>query len=200
MLVRYLYICEFLNFCIWGAICSYQNFFVSITCILNRWIRIIIRQAHISKLMLCAGLQEKNELYLANNQGTYTIEKHLIYSGMFYWISAMFFRIRFSVPDGCDLVAAGALPVAFGTSHLALVHRAELKAGQVHPCVNLFVYKMPIRYPFGTCALFMLLLWTFIMDTAQISFGMAIHILGALHWVNQHLSAAAPHLYIHNYC
>ncbi|KAJ6832450.1 quinone oxidoreductase-like protein 2-like protein [Iris pallida] len=37
----------------------------------------------------------------------------------------------FSVPDGCDLVAAGALPVAFGTSHVALVHRAQLKPGQV---------------------------------------------------------------------
>lgn len=37
----------------------------------------------------------------------------------------------FLVPDGCDLVTAGALPVAFGTSHLALVHRAQLKAGQV---------------------------------------------------------------------
>ncbi|XP_076895547.1 uncharacterized protein LOC143548204 [Bidens hawaiensis] len=35
------------------------------------------------------------------------------------------------VPDGCDLVAAGALPVAFGTSHIALVHRANLKSGQV---------------------------------------------------------------------
>ena len=43
----------------------------------------------------------------------------------------MFLGIRFLVPDGCDLVAAGALPVAFGTSHLALVHRAKLKAGQV---------------------------------------------------------------------
>uniref|UniRef100_A0ACD5V7C6 Uncharacterized protein n=1 Tax=Avena sativa TaxID=4498 RepID=A0ACD5V7C6_AVESA len=37
----------------------------------------------------------------------------------------------FAVPDGCDLVAAGALPVAFGTSHLALVQRAQLKSGQV---------------------------------------------------------------------
>ncbi|KAL6620016.1 hypothetical protein ACP70R_031917 [Stipagrostis hirtigluma subsp. patula] len=37
----------------------------------------------------------------------------------------------FLVPDGCDLVAAGALPVAFGTSHLGLVHRAQLKSGQV---------------------------------------------------------------------
>jgi len=48
----------------------------------------------------------------------------------------MFLGIRFLVPDGCDLVAAGALPVAFGTSHLALVHRAQLKAGQVSflPC------------------------------------------------------------------
>ncbi|KAG0452324.1 hypothetical protein HPP92_024988 [Vanilla planifolia] len=38
---------------------------------------------------------------------------------------------RFFVPNGCDLVAAAALPVAFGTSHMALVHRAQLKAGQV---------------------------------------------------------------------
>ncbi|KAJ4979961.1 hypothetical protein NE237_010741 [Protea cynaroides] len=37
----------------------------------------------------------------------------------------------FFVPDGCDLVAAGALPVAFGTSHVALVHRAQLSSGQV---------------------------------------------------------------------
>ncbi|XP_077239252.1 groES-like zinc-binding alcohol dehydrogenase family protein [Tasmannia lanceolata] len=37
----------------------------------------------------------------------------------------------FLVPDGCDLVAAGALPVAFGTSHVALVHRAQLGSGQV---------------------------------------------------------------------
>jgi hypothetical protein len=48
----------------------------------------------------------------------------------------MFLGTRFLVPDGCDLVAAGALPVAFGTSHLSLVHRAQLKAGQVSflPC------------------------------------------------------------------
>ncbi|KAF6172631.1 hypothetical protein GIB67_041954 [Kingdonia uniflora] len=37
----------------------------------------------------------------------------------------------FLVPNGCDLVAAGALPVAFGTSHVALVHRAQLSSGQV---------------------------------------------------------------------
>ncbi|XP_059627853.1 uncharacterized protein LOC132270684 [Cornus florida] len=37
----------------------------------------------------------------------------------------------FQVPDGCDLVAAGALPVAYGTSHVALVHRAQLSKGQV---------------------------------------------------------------------
>ncbi|XP_057475170.1 uncharacterized protein LOC130763296 [Actinidia eriantha] len=37
----------------------------------------------------------------------------------------------FRVPDGCDLVAAGALPVAYGTSHVALVHRAQLSSGQV---------------------------------------------------------------------
>lgn len=35
------------------------------------------------------------------------------------------------MPEGCDLVAAGALAVAFGTSHVALVHRAQLKSGQV---------------------------------------------------------------------
>lgn len=37
----------------------------------------------------------------------------------------------YGVPDGCDLVAAGALPVAYGTSHVALIHRANLKSGQV---------------------------------------------------------------------
>ncbi|KAK1264444.1 hypothetical protein QJS04_geneDACA016966 [Acorus gramineus] len=37
----------------------------------------------------------------------------------------------FLVPDGCDLVAAGALLVAFGTSHVALVHRAGLSPGKV---------------------------------------------------------------------
>ncbi|CAI0457339.1 unnamed protein product [Linum tenue] len=35
------------------------------------------------------------------------------------------------VPKECDLVAAAALPVAFGTSHIALVHRAQLGPGQV---------------------------------------------------------------------
>lgn len=35
------------------------------------------------------------------------------------------------MPQGCDLVEAGALPVAFGTSHVALVHRANLSPGQV---------------------------------------------------------------------
>lgn len=29
-------------------------------------------------------------------------------------------------------MAAGALPVAFGTSHVALVHRAQLTSGQVY--------------------------------------------------------------------
>ncbi|KAK5770100.1 hypothetical protein PVK06_046250 [Gossypium arboreum] len=37
----------------------------------------------------------------------------------------------FEVPKGCDLVAAAGLPVAFGTSHLALVHRANLTSSQV---------------------------------------------------------------------
>ncbi|KAK9913896.1 hypothetical protein M0R45_037700 [Rubus argutus] len=39
--------------------------------------------------------------------------------------------LLFGVPEGCDLVAAGALPVAFGTSHVALLHRANLTSGQV---------------------------------------------------------------------
>lgn len=39
--------------------------------------------------------------------------------------------IRIGVPKGYDLVQAGALPVAFGTSHVALVHRANLTSGQV---------------------------------------------------------------------
>ncbi|OEL24704.1 Quinone oxidoreductase-like protein 2-like protein [Dichanthelium oligosanthes] len=37
----------------------------------------------------------------------------------------------FLVPDGIDLVTAGALPAVFGTSHVSLVHRAHLEAGQV---------------------------------------------------------------------
>jgi NADPH2:quinone reductase len=37
----------------------------------------------------------------------------------------------YKVPKGVDLVQAGGLPVAFGTSHVALVHRAHLQAGQV---------------------------------------------------------------------
>ncbi|CAN4123454.1 unnamed protein product [Withania somnifera] len=37
----------------------------------------------------------------------------------------------YRVPDGCDLVAAGAIPVAYGTSHVALVHRAQLRPEQV---------------------------------------------------------------------
>lgn len=60
---------------------------------------------------------------------------HKFIDGFFFWfiladISKFSVR-RFIVPDGCDLVAAGALPVAYGTSHLALVHRAQLKPGQV---------------------------------------------------------------------
>lgn len=37
----------------------------------------------------------------------------------------------FPVPDGCDMMAAAALPVAFGTSHVALVHRAQLTSSHV---------------------------------------------------------------------
>ncbi|KAK8552631.1 hypothetical protein V6N12_041215 [Hibiscus sabdariffa] len=39
--------------------------------------------------------------------------------------------LLFGLPKGCDLVAAAALPVAFGTSHVALVHRANLTSSQV---------------------------------------------------------------------
>lgn len=39
--------------------------------------------------------------------------------------------LLFGVPKGCDLVAAAALPIAFGTSHVALVHRANLTSSQV---------------------------------------------------------------------
>lgn len=35
------------------------------------------------------------------------------------------------MPEGCDLMQAGGLPIAFGTSHVGLVYRAKLKAGQV---------------------------------------------------------------------
>ena len=34
------------------------------------------------------------------------------------------------LPQGCDVVAASGLPVAFGTSHLALRERAKLQPGQ----------------------------------------------------------------------
>ncbi|MFS7936964.1 putative NADPH:quinone reductase [Helianthus anomalus] len=37
----------------------------------------------------------------------------------------------YGVPAGCDLVAAAALPIAYGTSYIALIHRANLKSGQV---------------------------------------------------------------------
>lgn len=37
----------------------------------------------------------------------------------------------YRVPDGCDLVAAAALPLAYGTSYSSLIHRAQLHSGQV---------------------------------------------------------------------
>ncbi|KAL3837833.1 hypothetical protein ACJIZ3_022424 [Penstemon smallii] len=37
----------------------------------------------------------------------------------------------YMVPKGCDLVAAAALLLAYGTTHIALVHRVKLYAGQV---------------------------------------------------------------------
>uniref|UniRef100_A0ACD5UU16 Uncharacterized protein n=1 Tax=Avena sativa TaxID=4498 RepID=A0ACD5UU16_AVESA len=41
----------------------------------------------------------------------------------------------FAVPDGCDLVAAGALPAAFGTSHLPL--STELNSSLARCCLYL---------------------------------------------------------------
>ena len=35
-----------------------------------------------------------------------------------------------SCPRGVDLRQAAAFPVAYGTSHIALVHRAKIKKGQ----------------------------------------------------------------------
>ncbi|EFJ19942.1 hypothetical protein SELMODRAFT_153092 [Selaginella moellendorffii] len=40
-------------------------------------------------------------------------------------------KYLYKVPSGCDLIAAAGLPVAFGTSHVGLVHRANLRRGQV---------------------------------------------------------------------
>ncbi|MBS28862.1 MAG: zinc-binding dehydrogenase [Alphaproteobacteria bacterium] len=36
----------------------------------------------------------------------------------------------FPIPEGMDAATAAAFPVAYGTSHLALVHRGDLKAGE----------------------------------------------------------------------
>lgn len=53
----------------------------------------------------------------------------LVYCGSWLLVWCCF---RFLVPEGCDMIAAAALPVAFGTSHVALVHRAGLTSGQVY--------------------------------------------------------------------
>lgn len=37
------------------------------------------------------------------------------------------------MPKGCDLVAAAGVPIAFLTSHLAVVHRANLTSSQAWP-------------------------------------------------------------------
>lgn len=57
---------------------------------------------------------------------------------------------RFLVPEGCDLIAAAALPVAFGTSHVALVHRAQLKPGQVCLSLNIFLSFYQFNLTSGT--------------------------------------------------
>lgn len=48
-----------------------------------------------------------------------------------FLIFDFFFPFRFHVPDGCDMAAAAGLPIAFGTSHLGLIHRAGLQSGEV---------------------------------------------------------------------
>lgn len=69
------------------------------------------------------------------NQCDYT-QRDSFWGLFISWVSyielfVMIENHRYLVPEGCDLVAAGALPVAYGTSHVALVHRAQLHAGQV---------------------------------------------------------------------
>ncbi|KAK8994375.1 hypothetical protein V6N11_045467 [Hibiscus sabdariffa] len=51
----------------------------------------------------------------------------------FCWLRCHQVQGGFEVPKGCDLVAAAGLPVAFGTSRLALVHRANLTSSQASP-------------------------------------------------------------------
>lgn len=60
-----------------------------------------------------------------------------MYLSLDLW-ETIYFLKSFQVPEGCDLVAAGALPVAFGTSHVALVHRARLTSGQVSHIWTMF--------------------------------------------------------------
>ncbi|GJT58111.1 quinone oxidoreductase-like protein 2 [Tanacetum coccineum] len=59
---------------------------------------------------------------------------------------------KYGVPDGCDLVHAGALPVAYGTSHVALVHRANHKAGQVEGLLKKPMSKFYVGCGIRVCA------------------------------------------------
>ncbi|KAK6233349.1 hypothetical protein QUC31_005755 [Theobroma cacao] len=55
----------------------------------------------------------------------------------------------FGVPKGCDLVAAAALPVAFGTSHVALVHRANLTSSQAAPLISFIIFLSSVLLVLG---------------------------------------------------
>lgn len=50
------------------------------------------------------------------------------------------------MPKGCDLVAAAALPVAFGTSHVALVHRANLTSSQAAPLISFIIFLSSVCF------------------------------------------------------
>ncbi|GJZ48650.1 quinone oxidoreductase-like protein 2 [Tanacetum coccineum] len=49
------------------------------------------------------------------------------------------------VPDGCDLVDAAAIPIAYGTSIQALVHRTNIKSGQLTKVSYMAYLMMWIR-------------------------------------------------------
>ncbi|KAI3777155.1 hypothetical protein L1987_46950 [Smallanthus sonchifolius] len=53
------------------------------------------------------------------------------YTDLGVWHGVRVTVFQYGVPDGRDMVAAAAIPVAYGTSHVALIYRAKLKFGQV---------------------------------------------------------------------
>jgi hypothetical protein len=69
---------------------------------------------------------------------------HLLLLNLSNWDTLLNFLLcygswcRYKVPNGCDLLQVGGLPVVFGTSHVGLVHRANLQAGQVAERFQIF--------------------------------------------------------------